>query len=153
MPNWEKDLKRGEDGERVLMSAFKMVKSNDRRWDLITQYKKKLELKTCFLGHGTGNFAIEQFSNKEKQTIGGVDRAVRDGADVFAYLIYYAQKCYFWKPSVLKEEVSKANKWISETTNRKGMPDEYTTTNQIIKIADLEGSCFRVETIDKKHFK
>tara|TARA_Y100001938_G_C8084078_1_gene430897 strand:+ start:1916 stop:2377 length:462 start_codon:yes stop_codon:yes gene_type:complete len=153
MPDWESDLGRGGKGERVLMKAFNMTKSNDLRWDLNTRFNKKLELKTDFLAHKTGNFAIEQFSDKDKKSIGGIDRAVRDKVDIFAFLVWEERKAYFWKVKELKEAVDKAKvEFISETRNEKD-GRVWVTTNYIIKRQELQGSCFKVQIIEPKYFK
>lgn len=101
---FHEDLKAGEGAETYLINKYpgKLIKSNDRRWDLETLSGKKLELKLERRpAEKLKNLFIESIANESKQSLGGPNRAQADGVDYFGWLVSDTRELYLYETEKL----------------------------------------------------
>ncbi len=99
-PNFQKDLKRGQDGEAILLEHFHLElvpnrDRNERRWDYETRSGLKVEIKSDYYTMKTGNFFMERWSDVANRKLGGPWRAYEDEVDCFIYF-YPKENTYFY---------------------------------------------------------
>ena len=155
MPDFKKDLLRGDKGEAVIEKRYLCKKSKDLRYDLISAKGKTWEVKTDYYDmKKTPNFFIEKISNEEKNTLGGPWRAHKDGVEIFSYLYFKNRKHYIWEVDTLVEQLEKLVEGKEMTSVKNEYNGQlYYTLGYKIPRKLLEWSCFRVDVIDERFYK
>lgn len=101
--SFKKQLRVGDEGEALFRqnyASLNPVKSEDKAIDFLINGNESVELKTdTYLMSDTPNMFIEQYSDDEKKTLGGLWRAYDDKVKYFVYF-YMKDKTFFWFDTV-----------------------------------------------------
>ncbi|MBC8395058.1 MAG: hypothetical protein H8E05_00010 [Bacteroidetes bacterium] len=154
MPNFQKDLARGQKGEEVICKRYKCSKSKDLRYDLISPKGRSWEVKSDdYDMTKTPNFFMECRSDKSKNTLGGPWRALNDNVELFSYLFVKNRKHYIWETKTLVERLEDivAAMPLHEVENKNNGKPYYTVGYKVPRKL-LEYCCLRIDVIEEKYF-
>lgn len=110
-PNFARDLKVGQNGERQFIELAKkyglaLTQTDGRKGDLLDEHGKLYELKTDSYDHSrTSNYFMELYSDVEAAKKGGPWQALENNCDYFVYFFSVNKIAYIFSTEDLVRQL------------------------------------------------